>query len=174
MLQQRPVPGSVPGSSGPYLTKRPHLEAGNEACPSDKKSACGSVSTSSTNTRRKGVYGGSVLLICHSPQASHHLHLQFFRSVCFSNFFDQWRSITSNGFVFNMVWGDHLHLWSHPPLFHNFCSLMSMWLPLIILLFRSRWMSFLLREQLNAFLVVLVSLLSCLWFLSILWSPAHT
>ena len=35
-------------------------------------------------------------------------------------FFDQWRSITSNRFVLNMVQGHHLQLWSHPPLFCNF------------------------------------------------------
>ena len=48
----------MPGSSGPSLAKRPHLESGNEAHPSGKKSAGGNVSTSSTNTRRKGVHGG--------------------------------------------------------------------------------------------------------------------
>ena len=35
-------------------------------------------------------------------------------------FFDQCRSITSNRFVLNMVWGHHLQLRSHPPLFRNF------------------------------------------------------
>ena len=35
-------------------------------------------------------------------------------------FFDQWRSITSNRFVLNMVWGHHLQLKSHPPLFRYF------------------------------------------------------
>ena len=35
-------------------------------------------------------------------------------------YFDQWRNITSNRFVFNMVWGHHLQLRSHPPLFCNF------------------------------------------------------
>ena len=35
-------------------------------------------------------------------------------------FFDQWRSITSNRFVLNMVWGHHLQLRSHPPLFCDF------------------------------------------------------
>ena len=35
-------------------------------------------------------------------------------------YFDQWRSITSNRFVLNMVQGHHLWLRSHPPLFHNF------------------------------------------------------
>ena len=37
-----------------------------------------------------------------------------------SKFFDQWRSITSNRFVLNMVWGHHLQLRSHPPLFPTF------------------------------------------------------
>ena len=35
-------------------------------------------------------------------------------------FFDQWRRITSNRFVLNMVLGHHLQLRSHPPLFHDF------------------------------------------------------
>ena len=35
-------------------------------------------------------------------------------------FLDQWGSITSNRFVLNMVWGHHLQLRSHPPLFRNF------------------------------------------------------
>ena len=35
-------------------------------------------------------------------------------------FFDHWRSITSNRFVLNMVWGHHLQLRSHPPLFCEF------------------------------------------------------
>ena len=35
-------------------------------------------------------------------------------------FFDQWRSITSIRFVLNMIWGHHLQLRSHPPLFHEF------------------------------------------------------
>ena len=36
------------------------------------------------------------------------------------NFFDQWRSITCNRSVLNMVEGHHLQLQSHPPLFCNF------------------------------------------------------
>ena len=35
-------------------------------------------------------------------------------------FFDQWRNITSNRFVLNMVQGHHLQLRSCPPLFHDF------------------------------------------------------
>ena len=57
---------------------------------------------------------------------------------------------------------------SIPPCSITSVSLMSRWLPLIIPLFRRRWMSCLLREQLNHLLMVLVSILVCLWFLSIL------
>ena len=57
-VQKRPMSGSVPGTSGVSLTKRPHLESGNEACLSGKKSADGSVSTSSAESRRKGRCGG--------------------------------------------------------------------------------------------------------------------
>ena len=48
----------MPGSSGPSFAKRPHLESGNEAQPSGKKSAGGNVSNSTADTRRKGVHGG--------------------------------------------------------------------------------------------------------------------
>ena len=34
--------------------------------------------------------------------------------------FDQWKSITSKRFVLNMLWGHHLKLRSHPPLFCDF------------------------------------------------------
>ena len=153
-VQRRPVPGS----SGASLAKKPQLECGNEVHPSEKKSAGGSVSTSSAETRRKGSHRG-----WHSWCAR---VLSFFSlfiiSICsFSGWyafqiFDQSRSITSNRFLLNMVQGHHLQLRSCPPLFH------------IILLFRRRLMSFLLREWLNPLLVVLVSVVVCLWFLSIL------
>ena len=35
-------------------------------------------------------------------------------------FFDQWRTITLNRFVLNMVWGHYLQFQSCPPLFSNF------------------------------------------------------
>ena len=57
-VQKRHVSGPVPGPSGAFLAKRPHLECGNEVCPSGKKSAGGSVSTSSAETRRNGGHGG--------------------------------------------------------------------------------------------------------------------
>ena len=82
-------------------------------------------------------------------------------------FFDQWRSITSNRFVLNMVWGHYLQLRSHPPLFCNFQQI-NINVAAAHHLFRRRVMSFLLRELLNYLLVVLVSILACLWFLSIL------
>ena len=55
-VHKRPMSGSVPGTSGASLPERPHLESGNEACL--KKSAGGTVSTSSTESRRKGGHGG--------------------------------------------------------------------------------------------------------------------
>ena len=57
-VQKRPLSGSVLGTSGASLPKRPHLESGNEACQGGKKSAGGSVTTSSAELRRKGGYGG--------------------------------------------------------------------------------------------------------------------
>ena len=57
-VQKRPMSGSVPGTSGAPLPKRPHLESGNEACLHGKKSAGGTVSTSSFESRRKGGHGG--------------------------------------------------------------------------------------------------------------------
>ena len=57
-VQKRPMSGSVLGTSGASLLKWPHSESGNEACPHGKKSAGGSVSTSSTESRRKGGHGG--------------------------------------------------------------------------------------------------------------------
>ena len=50
--------GSVTGTSGESLPKWPHLESGNEARQHGKKSAGGTVSTSSTEPRRKGGCGG--------------------------------------------------------------------------------------------------------------------
>ena len=57
-VEKRPMSGFVPGTSGASLPKRPHLESGNEAHLSGKKSAGGSVFTSFAESRRKGGYGG--------------------------------------------------------------------------------------------------------------------
>ena len=83
-------------------------------------------------------------------------------------FFDQWRSITSNRFVLNMVQGHHPQLRSCPPLFHNFqqfnVKVAAAHHPII----QKKVVSCLLRKQLNPLLVELVSIIACLWFLSIL------
>ena len=55
-VQKRPMSGSVPGTSGTSLPKQPHLESGNAAHL--KKSAGSTVSTSSTESRRKVGHGG--------------------------------------------------------------------------------------------------------------------
>ena len=57
-VQKRPFSGSVLGTSGASLPKRPHLVSGNEAHLSGKKSAGGSVSTSSAESRKKEGHGG--------------------------------------------------------------------------------------------------------------------
>ena len=121
-VQKRPMPGSVPGTSGESLPKRPHLESGNEAHPNGKKSTGGSVSTSSTESRRKGGHGVGTPDVSEpstSSSSSSSTSATVQAGILFK-FFHQWRSITSNRFVLNMVWCHHLQLRSHPPLFHNF------------------------------------------------------
>ena len=54
-VPKRPMSGSVQGTSGASLPKWPNLESWNEAYL--KKSAAGTVSTSSTESRRKGGCG---------------------------------------------------------------------------------------------------------------------
>ena len=114
--------GSVPGTSGASLPKRPHLESGNDTHPSGKKSAGGSVSTSSAETRRKGGMGVGIPDVPESSasSASSSSTSAAFQVGMLFQIFDQWRSITSNRFVLNMVQGHHLQLRSHPPLFCDF------------------------------------------------------
>ena len=54
-----------------------------------------------------------------SPASSSSTSATFQVGMLFK-FFDHWRSITSNRFVLNMVWGHYLQLRSHPPLFCDF------------------------------------------------------
>ena len=160
---------SVPGSSGTYLAKRPHLECGNETHSSGKKFTGGSVSTNSAVTRRKGSCGVSAPDVLDSSASSAS------------------PSSTSAAFQVGMLFkflinGEASHptglwlIWFGVTIFSlslilpcsiTFINLMSRQLQLIIPLFR-RLMSFLLREWLNPLLVVLVSILACLWFLSVL------
>ena len=53
------------------------------------------------------------------PSSSSSTSTMFQISMLFK-FFDQWKSITSNRFVLNMVWSHHLQLRSRPPLFRDF------------------------------------------------------
>ena len=121
-VQKRPMSGSVQGPSGASLAKRPHLESGNEAHLSGMKSAGGSVSTSSAETRRKGGMGVGTPEMPESSasSASSSSTSAAFQVGMLFKFVNQWRSITSNRFVLNMVWGHHLQLRSHPPSFHDF------------------------------------------------------
>ena len=57
-VQKRPMSGTVLGTSGASLSKWPCLESGNEAHLHGKKSAGGTVSTHSTESKRKGGCGG--------------------------------------------------------------------------------------------------------------------
>ena len=98
------------------LDKRPHLESGAETCPSGKKSAGGSVSASSADAMEEcgscGVSTPDVSQFTASSSSSSSV----FQVGMLSHFLDQWRSITSNRIVLNMVQGHHLQLRSCPTL----------------------------------------------------------
>ena len=98
-VQKRPVPGCI----APSLAKRPHLKSGNGACPSGRKSAGGNVSTSSTNARLEGVHGGWCSW-CVMVLSLLMIFICSFSGWYAFQIFDQWKSITSNRFVINMVW----------------------------------------------------------------------
>ena len=170
-VQKRPMSGSLPGTSGTSLPKRLHLESGIEAHMSGKKSTGGNVSTSSAETRRKGGLWGSAFLMCQSPQLLQpppHLSLQLFRLVCFSNFLINGEALHPTGLYF--IWFGVTTFSLHPILPFSMTSgnLISRWQQLIILLFRGRLMSILLREQLNP-------LPSCAGFYSSMFVvPKHT
>ena len=122
IVQNRPLSGSVLGTSGASLPKRPHLESGNEAHPSGKNLLVAVSPPVLRSQEKKGGMGVSAHDVpeplTSSPSSSST------SATCqvgmLYKFFDQWRSITSNSFVLNMVWGHHLQLRSHPPLFHDF------------------------------------------------------
>ena len=83
-------------------------------------------------------------------------------------FFDQWRSITTNRFVLNMVWCHHLQLRSHPPLFRDFQQFNVKAVAAHHPVIEREVDELLLRVQLNPFLVVLVSILVFLWCTGVL------
>ena len=137
--------GSVPGTIGASLPKRPHLESGNEARPSGKKSAGGSVSTSSAESRRKRVMGVSTL---DAPGPSTSSSSSSSTSAAFQvgmlfKFLINGEALLPTGLC--LIWF-RVTIFSLDPILP--CSvtsstLISRWLQLIILLFRRRVM----REQ---------------------------
>ena len=149
-VQKRPMSGSVPGTNGASLPKRPHLESGNEACPSGKKSAGGSISTSSAEARREGGMGGVSAPNVPEPSSSSSSSSSTsatFQVCMFSNFLINGEALLPTGLC--LIWFG-VTIFSLDPVLP--CSvtsdaLMSRQWQLIILLFRGRLMSFLLREQ---------------------------
>ena len=101
-------------------------------------------------------------------QPPHYLHLQLLRLVYFSNFLISGEALHPTGLCLIWFGVTIFSLGLILPCSVTSGNLMSRWLQLIIPLFSRRLMSFLLREQLAPLLVVLVSILVCLWFLSIL------
>ena len=105
--------------------------------------------------------------MCSGPQPPHLLPEQLFTLEFFSNFLINGESLHGTGLC--LIWfGVTIFSFSLLlPCPVTSVSLISWWLPFIIPLFRRGWMSDLLREHLNHLLVVLVSILVYLWFLSI-------
>ena len=109
----------MPGSSGTFLVKKPNLKSGTETHPGGKKSAGGSVSAGSDDARKKGAVGVGTPDASQTTASSTSSYLVF-QVGMLSHFLNQWRSITSDRFVLNMVQGHYLLLRPCPPLFHNF------------------------------------------------------
>ena len=67
----------------------------------------------------KGAMGAVApdVLLCSASSSSSSV---VFQVGMLLKFLGEWRCITSNRFVLNMVWGHHLQLRYHPPLFYNF------------------------------------------------------
>ena len=113
-VQNQPVLDS--GSA--YLLKKLHHEAKPKSHHGGRKSAAGS-SASSTDSRKMGAMVDGVLdaiqSLTSSPSSS-----SIVQVGTLPKFLDQWKSITSNMFVLNMVKGNHLQVRCCPLLFHNF------------------------------------------------------
>ena len=87
--------------------------------------------------------------MCHGPQPHHHLHLQFFQVGMLFKFLINGETLHLTGFC--LLWFK-VTIFSFGPILPwsiTSGSLTSRQLPLIIQLFRRRWMSCLLREWLN-------------------------
>ena len=84
------------------------------------------------------------------------------------------RSITSNRFVLNMVRGHHLQLRSHPPLFLDFWHFNVKAAAAHHSVIQKEVDELLAKGAIEPSLVVLVSILVCLWYVSILGPLSHT
>ena len=101
------------------------------------------------NEEEKGDVGVSTP-VCQSPQTlhpPHHLHLQLFRLVRFSNFLISGEALHPTGLCLIWFRVTIFSLDAILPCSVTSGTLISRQLQLIILLFRRRLMSFLLREQ---------------------------
>ena len=98
----------VSQSSGSSLAKRPHLEIRTETYLGSRKSAGGSVSVSYAKARKMGDSGTGTPDVSQSTASSSSLS-SIVQVGMLSHFLDQWRNITCNRFVLNMVQGYHHH-----------------------------------------------------------------
>ena len=147
-VQKRPLSGSVLVTSGSSLPKRPHMESGNEAHLSGKKSAGGSVSTSSAESRRKGGMGVGTPDVPEpstSSASSSSTSATFQVGMLFKFFLKNGEALHPTGLCW--IWFGVTILSLGPILPCSPSTLMSRWQQLTILLFKRRLMSFLLREQ---------------------------
>ena len=104
---------------------------------------------------------GLAFLMCQSPQLlqpPQHLHLQFFRLVCFSNFLINEEALHPTGLCLISFGVTIFSLGPILPCSVTSGNLMSRQQQLIILLFRGMLLRFWLRMQLNPLLVALVSI----------------
>ena len=84
--------------------KKPHLNTKPDGYQGGRKSAEG-VSTSTTDSRKRGAMGGNILDVLQSSPSS---SLSVVQVGTLPKFLDQWGIITSSRFMLNMVKGHHL------------------------------------------------------------------
>ena len=98
------------------LPEKSHLDPVLNACQGGRKSVGGTL-TSSTDSRKKKCHGNVILDVSQSSSSSFSSIVQM---CTLTEFLDQWRSITFNRFMLNMVKSHYVQLRHHPPLSHNF------------------------------------------------------
>ena len=96
--------------------KIPHLDTKLENHQGGRR-FIGVAAIRSTHSRKKGRHLDGIPDVIQSATSS---SLFVVQACTLPNFLDQWRKITSNRFVLNIVKGHHLQLSYHPPLFCNF------------------------------------------------------